>query len=81
MFYPSEDAITINKFNPEKLKMSKWTAVSPSNKEKHWLVTEVIRDENQIVVGCLVEAVINKREIELDFQALKDQEQWLQGWK
>ena len=71
----------INKFNPEKLKMSKWTAVHPSNKEKHWLATELIYDEKDSIVGCLIEAIISKREIEISTQTLKDQEQWLQGWK
>jgi tryptophan-rich hypothetical protein len=75
------NVMSTNKFNPEKLKLSKWTAVNPSQKEKHWLVIDVIRDKNQLVVGCIIEAVINKREVELDFRALEDQQQWLQGWK
>ena len=75
------DDMSTNKFNPEKLKLSKWTAVKPNKKEKHWLVTNIVRDENLLIVGCKIEAIITKREIELDFKELADQQQWLQGWK
>ncbi|MEI6067297.1 MAG: TIGR02450 family Trp-rich protein [Methylococcaceae bacterium] len=49
-------------------------------KEKHFLVTRLIRDEQEIVVACLLEAVINHREIEFDWHALKDASTWLPGW-
>ncbi len=67
--------------NPEKLLLSKWTAVCPQYKEKHFLVTEVIRNEDQRIVACLLEAVINRRQYELDWQQLKDTSQWLPGWQ
>ena len=35
----------MNKINPKKLLNSKWTAVKPTNKEKHFLVTEIEFDE------------------------------------
>ncbi|UOA08883.1 TIGR02450 family Trp-rich protein [Methylobacter sp. S3L5C] len=66
--------------NPEKLLLSKWTAVQPANKEKHFLVTRLVRDEQEIVVACVLEAVINHREIELDWHLLKDASIWLPGW-
>jgi hypothetical protein len=31
--------------NPQKLRLSKWTAVNPQEKEKHFLVTKVINPE------------------------------------
>jgi len=31
----------MNRINPKKLQHSKWTAVQPRNKEKHFLVTAV----------------------------------------
>jgi tryptophan-rich hypothetical protein len=71
---------TSHKINPEKLLLSKWTAVEPSNKEKHFLVTRLIRDEQEIVVACLLEAVINHYEYELDWHTLKDASTWLPGW-
>ncbi len=69
-----------HQINPEKLLLSKWTAVKPSNKEKHFLVTRLIRDEQEIVVTCLLEAVINHSEVELDWYLLKDASTWLPGW-
>ena len=69
-----------HQINPEKLLLSKWTAVKPVNKEKHFLVTQLIRDEQEIVVACVLEAVINHRENELDWHVLKDASIWLPGW-
>ena len=34
-----------NQINPKKLRLSKWTAVNPQEKEKHFLVTKVIDPE------------------------------------
>jgi tryptophan-rich hypothetical protein len=71
---------TVN-INPEKLHLSKWTAVKPENKEKHFLVTKLIRDDQEKVIACIVEAVINHREYELDWCLLKDPMVWLSGWR
>ena len=46
----------MNRINPAKLLHSKWTAVEPKNKEKHFLVVEVEFDEEGVVVNCLLEA-------------------------
>ncbi len=70
-----------NHVNPDKLILSKWTAVNPSHKEKHFLVTRVIKDEEEIITHCVLEAVINHREIELDWKLLKDSGSWLFGWR
>jgi tryptophan-rich hypothetical protein len=70
-----------NQINPEKLLLSKWTAAQPHNKEKHFLVTCLISDEQEMVVGCILEAVINHREVELDWHLLKDASSWLPGWR
>lgn len=56
---------------------SKWTATSPKNKEKHFVVTEMELDEDGNVVKCVIEAVMSKREQEMNWQDLKDR----QGWK
>ena len=34
-----------HQLNPQKLRLSKWTAVNPQEKEKHFLVTKVIDPE------------------------------------
>ena len=72
---------TNNQINPDKLLLSKWTAVQPHNKEKHFLVTRVIRNEQEIVVACILEAVIYHKEYELDWHLLKDAFSWLPGWR
>jgi len=69
-----------HQINPEKLLLSKWTAVQPCNKEKHFLVIRLIRDEQEVVVACILEAVINHRDYELDWHVLKDASRWLPGW-
>ena len=71
----------MNNINPKKLFNSKWTAVTPRNKEKHFMVTEVEFDEENQVVGCVIEAVMSKRAIPIKWQDLKDEKIWIHGWK
>jgi tryptophan-rich hypothetical protein len=72
----------MNKINPDKLMNSKWTAVTPVNKEKHFIVTDIEFDEEKlVVVSCFIEAVMSKRSIPINWQDLKDDNQWLHGWK
>lgn len=71
----------MNQINPKKLLNSKWTAVKPQNKEKHFIVSEIEFDENGSVLSCAIEAVMSKRLIPIEWQELKDDSIWLQGWK
>lgn len=71
----------MNKINPAKLLNSKWTAVKPSHKEKHFLVTDIEFDENNVVVNCEIEAIMSKRITAIDWQQLTDSQLWIQGWK
>ncbi|RJG48417.1 TIGR02450 family Trp-rich protein [Motilimonas pumila] len=71
----------MNKITPKKLLHSKWTAANPKRKEKHFMITEVEFDEEGVVVHCLMEAIMTKREIAIDWHSLKDSELWRQGWK
>lgn len=71
----------MNKINPKKLLNSKWTAVTPVKKEKHFIVSEVEFDEENLVVSCNIEALISKRSIPINWRDLKDDSNWLQGWK
>ncbi|MEO8443525.1 MAG: TIGR02450 family Trp-rich protein [Gammaproteobacteria bacterium] len=66
---------------PAKLLLSKWTAVQPVRKEKHFIVTALIRDEEEKIIGCYLEAVHSKKLYELDWRELKDSARWLQGWQ
>tara|TARA_B110000914_G_scaffold142063_1_gene124384 strand:- start:264 stop:479 length:216 start_codon:yes stop_codon:yes gene_type:complete len=71
----------MNKISSKKLLNSKWTAVSPSTKEKHFLISELEFDENDNVTHCLIEAVISNRTELINWEDLKESEHWLHGWK
>jgi len=71
----------MNQINPRKLLRSKWTAVSPSKKEKHFIITDIEFDEEGVVIHCEIEAVMSKRTQLIDWRQLKEQDVWLQGWK
>jgi len=71
----------VNKINPKKFLNSKWTAVNPAKKEKHFLVSELEFDDEGKVIHCLIEAVISHRSVSIDWNVLKDSDNWLQGWK
>lgn len=70
-----------HRLNPNKLLLSKWTSTSPQQKEKHFLVTQLIRNEEDVVIDCIVEAVINRNQYQLPWQNLTSSTDWQQGWK
>ena len=69
----------MNRINPHKLLKTKWTAALPQNKEKHFMVTKLIREDGQ-VVSCILEAVHSRREQTLAWSQLKDETLWRMGW-
>ena len=71
----------MNRINPRKLLLSKWTAAHPQNREKHFLVTELICDEEGTVLEVELQAVLTQRAERLDWQILKNNSEWQQGWK
>lgn len=70
----------MNKINPRKLLNSKWTAVTPVNKERHFIVSGIKFDEEGIVVSCSIEAVMSKRSVPINWHDLKDDCDWVHGW-
>ena len=40
----------MNRINPRKLLLSKWTAAQPKHREKHFLVTQLFCDEEGTVL-------------------------------
>ena len=70
----------MNRINPKKLLHSKWTAVAPVNREKHFMITDVEVDEEGQVIGCEIEAVLSRRQMQIDWSELKDDARWLPGW-
>jgi tryptophan-rich hypothetical protein len=72
----------VNQINPKKLLHTKWTAVQPRNKEKHFIVTEVEFDEEGVaVLSCVLEAVMTRRSARIDWRVLADSDTWLHGWR
>ena len=71
----------MNRINPAKLLLSKWTAAQPHNKEKHFLVTELFRDEEGTVLEIELQAVMTRRAERIDWQTLQNAENWKIGWK
>lgn len=68
--------------NPKKLLRSKWTAVTPVNKEKHFIVIRVLEPEppEVRVEWVEIEAVYSGRVSLVRWRALAHGQQWRQGW-
>ena len=72
----------MNRFHPKKLLNSKWTAVQPLAKQKHFIVIEVeVDEETSKVLSCTLEAVMTKKQTVLSPGELKDILKWQQGWR
>ena len=71
----------MNRINPAKLLLSKWTAAHPRNKEKHFLVTELFCDDEGTVLDIELQAVLSKRSQRLTWQTLQNDQDWQMGWK
>lgn len=73
----------MRRLNPKKLLLSKWTAVNPVNKEKHFLVRSAVQPESAElpVEQFELEAVLSGRVQIIHWRDLQDEAQWLQGWK
>ncbi|WP_158158368.1 TIGR02450 family Trp-rich protein [Pseudomonas sp.] len=70
-----------HRLNPRKLLLSKWTAAHPVNREKHFLVTALFRDEEGTVIDIELQAVLTQRTERLAWQHLQNAETWLLGWR
>lgn len=73
---------TARKLNPGKLLLSKWTAVNPVDREKHFIVTRLMTPEPPALEMEMVqiEALYSGRNMMLPWRALRDTGTWLQGW-
>jgi tryptophan-rich hypothetical protein len=72
----------MNPINPKKLPLSKWTAVKPVAKQKHFLVKRVIEPEwpTDPIERVEIEAVFSKAVQEIAWRDLQNDEVWRQGW-
>lgn len=71
-----------NPLSPKKLLLSKWTAASPADKEKHFVVTRVVEPDPPAVrvEWVEIEAVHSGRSSMLRWRDLTDANLWRQGW-
>lgn len=72
----------MNPLHPKKLLLSKWTAVTPVAKDKHFVVTKVLEPElpGEPVQWVELEALFSKRVQRLAWRELRDRAVWRQGW-
>lgn len=71
----------MNLVNAKALLHSKWTKIEVTNKEKHFIITKVEKDEDQKIVECIIEAVISNQEYSINWRDLKNSNQWKTGWQ
>ncbi len=71
-----------NPLSPKKLLHTKWTAVAPLRKEKHFLVTRVVLPEPPTtrIDAVELQAVHTLRSVVLPWRELTDATKWRQGW-
>ncbi len=73
----------MNRLSPKKLLLTKWTAVKPIAKQKHFLVSKVILPEppSDKIEFVEIESVYSKKTTLIAWRDLTNNEIWLQGWQ
>ncbi len=72
----------MNPLNPKKLLLTKWTALQPAHKSKHFLVAKVLLPElpGSKIEWVEIEAVFSQKRQTIAWRALQDDSVWAQGW-
>ena len=72
----------MNPLSPKKLLLTKWTAVTPIDKQKHFLVSRVIKPElpTDPIVWVEVEAVFSQATQVIPWRDLQNDAVWRLGW-
>ena len=75
----------MNQIQPKKLLLSKWTAVRPVAREKHFLVAELVPREPPAAADSPlewveIEAVHSGVRRRIAWRELQDDSRWRQGW-
>lgn len=72
----------MNPLNPKKLLLTKWTAVKPVAKQKHFLVSRVVQPllPTDPIERVEIEAVFSKATQTIVWRDLQDEGVWRQGW-
>ena len=68
--------------NPKKLLLTKWTAVRPIDRQKHFLVTKVFTpdDPAAAIEWVEIEALMTGACQQIVWRSLLDERLWRQGW-
>ncbi len=69
-----------NPVNPKKILDSKWTAVHPQNREKHFVVTRCSYSAPGVLDTVELEAVYTGNIYQIHWRELKDSSIWRIGW-
>ena len=79
---PARPARPARRLNPAKLRLSKWTAVVPRDREKHFIVVELVAPAlpGAPLERLVLEAVHSGRRQALKWKDLLDERCWHQGW-
>jgi tryptophan-rich hypothetical protein len=72
----------MNPLNPKKLLLTKWTAVKPVAKQKHFLISRVIQPllPTEPIELVEIESVFSKATQVIAWRELQDESVWRQGW-
>jgi len=72
----------MNPLSPKKLLLTKWTAVTPVKKQKHFLVSRVIQptQPEDPIESVEIESVFSKVTQVVTWRELQNDDVWLQGW-
>jgi len=72
----------MNPLNPKKLLLTKWTAVTPVKKQKHFLVSRVIQptQPEDPIESVEIESVFSRATQVIAWRELQNDDVWLQGW-
>ena len=72
----------MNPLNPKKLLLTKWTAIVPVGRQKHFLVSRVIKPElpDAPIELVEIEAVLSRATQVIPWRALQNDKVWRQGW-
>ena len=72
----------MNRIHPKKLLLTKWTAVAPQQKDKHFLVIKVIQPDlpGAAIEWVEIEAVFSRSVQHIAWRELKEPTRWRQGW-
>lgn len=70
-----------NPVNRNKIVGSKWTAVRPLHREKHFTVLDWVRDEDGNPTDSVrIEAILTGRVSVMHWRQLEDRDRWRIGW-